>query len=74
MLTSDTSTQKSTPTIELSPLARSSSDDGDKSSLFSNSDNEDKQDFEYDSSSMQCSRNLKFLIDAEEEMASIWKP
>ncbi|CDW83652.1 UNKNOWN [Stylonychia lemnae] len=70
---SEVSTQKSTPTIGLSPLTRSSSEDEDKTSLFSSSDLADKQDFHYESSTMKCSRNLKFLLEAEEEMASIWQ-
>jgi hypothetical protein len=63
--------QKSSPT-SLSPITRASLEDEERSSLFSSSDNGDKQDFVQNDSSLKCSKTLRFLIEAEEEMSSIW--
>ena len=63
--------QKSSPS-SLSPITRATSEDEEKSSLFSSSDSGEKQDFEQNDSSLKCSKTLKFLMEAEEEMSSIW--
>eukprot|EP00347_Sterkiella_histriomuscorum_P014268 403361533 len=69
LIKSEVSTQKSTP-LSMSPLSRQGSNNSeDKQSLFSSNDS---QDFEKTSGSLSCSRQLKFLLEAEEELASIW--
>ncbi len=72
MFGSAPNSQKSTPN-SLSPVTRATSEDEERSSLFSNSDQEEKQDFDQETPSFKCSKTLKFLIEAEDEMSSIWK-
>lgn len=66
------STSQNSNSNGFSPMTEATSDDEERTSLFFNLENGDNQEVAYDTTSFKCSKNLKFLLEAEEEMASIF--